>query len=137
MKIITKIVCVFLLLQKSLYAQNAELTSLQHVVRWVSEANFPNYTTDPEVKDSIFNIAGRALKKRFKVQNVTMPAYIDYDYINGFGKANIHKPGFSSSVADFSVSILSSITRATVGFSVLWKMEIVVGQKGQTVFSKK
>ncbi len=86
MKIITKIVCVFLLLQKSLYAQNAELRSLQHVVRWVSEANFPNYTADPEVKDSIFNITTRALKNRFKVQNVTMPAYIDYDYINGFGK---------------------------------------------------
>jgi hypothetical protein len=114
-------------------AQQVALTSLQHVVRWVSLGQFPDYINQPSVQQTVLNVTGEALKKKFNTTEVQIPGAVDYRYISGFSRGSLQKP---SSGEGYRVSLMSYLTRATVGFAVLWKMEVQVQQGGNTVFQK-
>jgi len=118
------------------HAQNVEVTSFQHAVRWVSESNFPNYLQEKDAQDSVLSTVEQCLRQQYHAEIIHLPATIDYRYISSFGKANLKKPRQDGS-SDFKVGVFSFLTRATVGYAVLWKMEVVVQQKGQTVFEHK
>jgi hypothetical protein len=115
-------------------AQDIHVSSIQHVVRWVSETNFPDYTTDLRVQEVMRNATAEALKRIYKVESIQLPARVEYKYISGFGKASLNKPGNSNG---YNVSVLSYITRANVGYSVFWKMEVLVQQNGKAIYSKQ
>jgi len=135
----TSIVSLFLFIINSpgaCYAQTVEVASFQHAVRWVSESNFPNYLQEKDAQDSVLSTVEQCLKQQYHAETIHLPAVIDYRYISSFGKANLKKPRQDGS-PDFKVGVLSFLTRATVGYAVLWKMEVVVQQKDQTVFENK
>jgi len=134
---VRKILFLLLLCGINLFSASQEMhvSSIQHVVRWVSESNFPDYTRDLRVQEVILNATAEALQKKFKTKTVLLPERVEYKYISGFGKATLNKPGNNSN--GYNVSVLSWITRATVGYAVLWKMEIMVQQNGKNIFSKE
>ena len=126
------ILCVYRLI---VYSQEVHVSSIQHVVRWVSESNFPNYTSDLRVQEKMRNATAVALQKKFKAETILLPERVDYKYISGFGKAAILKPDNKRN--GYNVSVLSWITRASVGYAVLWKMQVLVQKDGKNVFSKQ
>src|SRR4051812_22882962 len=116
-----KLLLAQLMFSIGLAAQNIQLSSFQQTERWISQTNFPRYTSDKNISDSILAYTGEALKKRLNAPNVVVPSQIDYDYINMFGKPKMKDP--SGGANDFKVSILSFITRATVGYAIEWHMQ--------------
>lgn len=126
---------IFCILNLCSASQEVNVTSIQHVVRWVSESNFPNYTWDLRVQEQMLNATAKALQKKYKTESVLLPERVEYKYISGFGKASLNKPANNSN--GYNVSVLSWITRATAGYAVLWKMEVMVQQNGKTIFSKQ
>ena len=70
-------------------AQTVNLSSFQHTQRWVSEYNFPVYTNEKNVQDSIFAFTSSSLKNKLNAKQVNLPEKIEYDYIGGFGKAKM------------------------------------------------
>jgi len=117
-------------------AQTVEVTSFQHAVRWLSESNFPNYIQEKDALDSVMSVVQQCLQQQYHAEVIHLPAAIDYRYINGFGKASLKMPKQDGS-EDFKIGIFSFLTRATVGYAVLWKMEVVVQQNGHTIFENK
>ncbi|MBA2330502.1 MAG: hypothetical protein H0V91_12900 [Flavisolibacter sp.] len=132
-----KILFLLLLCGINLFSASQEIhvSSIQHVVRWVSESNFPNYTWDLRVQEVMRNATSEALQKKFNTDAVFLPERVEYKYISGFGKASLYKPVNNSN--GYNVSVLSWITRVTVGYAVLWKMEIMVQQNGKNIFFKE
>ena len=118
-------------------AQTVNLSSFQHTQRWVSEYNFPVYTNEKNVQDSIFAFTSSSLKNKLNAKQVNLPEKIEYDYIGGFGKAKMKNIKTDGPANDFELSILSFITRATAGFAIEWHMETRILQNGQTIFSNK
>ena len=113
--------------------QSVEVTSFQHVLRWLSESNFPNYMQEKDAQDSVLSAVTQCLRQRYHTEAIHLPADIDYRYINTFGKASLKMPRQDDS-GDFKIGIFSFLTRATIGFAVLWKMEVVVQQNRHTIF---
>lgn len=89
-----KILFLLLLCGINLFSASQEMhvSSIQHVVRWVSESNFPNYTWDLRVQEVMRNATSEALQKKFNTDAVFLPERIEYKYISGFGKASLYKP---------------------------------------------
>jgi hypothetical protein len=134
---VRKILFLLLLCGINLFSASQEMhvSSIQHVVRWVSESNFPDYTRDLRVQEVILNATAEALQKIFKTGTVLLPERVEYKYISGFGKASLYKPVNNSN--GFNGSVLSYITRANVGYAVFWKMEVMVQQNGKAVYLKQ
>jgi len=135
----TCIVCLLLFIvytPGSCHAQTVEVTSFQHAVRWLSESNFPNYVQEKDAQDSVMSVVQQCLRQQYHAEVIRLPPTINYRYIGSFGKANLKMPKQDGS-EDFKVAVLSFLTRATVGYAVLWKMDAVVLQKGHTVFENK
>jgi hypothetical protein len=130
-----KLLFIHLLLSIGIAAQNIQLSSFQQTERWISQANFPHYTSDKTFSDSILAYAGEALRKKLNATNVVLPSQIDYDYITMFGKPKIKNP--SGAGNDFQVSILSFITRATAGYAIEWHMQAEIQQSGKNILSRK
>ena len=118
-------------------AQTVNLSSFQHTQRWVSAYNFPVYTNEKNVQDSIFAFTSSSLKNKLNAKQVNLPEKIEYDYIGGFGKAKMKNIKTDGPANDFELSILSFITRATAGFAIEWHMETRILQNGQRIFSNK
>jgi hypothetical protein len=118
-------------------AQEVNVNSFQHVVRWVSEANLPRYITDETVQEEVLSHCSGLLRDRFKVEKVNMPSKVDVQYIQYFGKAKLQAPKGSGAAGVTDVSILSFVTRATTSMAVLWHMEVKAVSEGKLIFEKK
>lgn len=119
-----------------LYSQEVRVNAFQHYIRWVNEVNLPRYIKEKDIQDSVMQYASYLLSKRFGDAKVTMPASIDVDYIEVFGKAKM-APMKTAQAGEIQVNIMSFLTRATVGFGVNWSMEVVANQDGKTIYQKK
>ncbi len=137
MLLIRRILCTGLILI-SLFAsgQQVNLSSFQHELRWLDEDRFPPLLLDGAIRDSLFGIAGRTLQQKFGAAAYSAPEQVDYKLNSaGFGKLKMMPPAASSNPNHYQAAILSLLTRATVGFDVLWQLKIEVRQGGKKVFS--
>ena len=116
-------------------AQSAQVVQLEHTQRWLTEYNFPNFLNDPFVEESLRNGILNSLSQIFPNRNIILPAHFDYRQITWFGKTKAKFPKTSSS--DYQVAITSAITRATVGYSVLWKMQVQIKQNKKILMEKE
>ena len=119
------------------FPQTATIQSFEHTARWISEDNFPNYTSNKYSKDTILLVTSEALKRKFNLKEVVIPNEISYKYFGGFGKPKIKTPENPTVSGDFNVAFLSFITRDTYNYKVYWNMEITVQQNGGTSYSNK
>lgn len=103
-------------------AQNINITSFQHSIRWLDEGSFPPYVKSDSVKDALLNAAASGLSNHFNSIVVTKPSTVEYKNIKMFGKPVIKEPAASSRAGDFQVSLFSFLTRATTGMDVFWMM---------------
>lgn len=135
MRLLAVLLC--LIAYNSLPAQQLNLTSLQHEVRWLDEVRFPPYVKDPTISKEILNFTSSALAKKFNVTPGKIPGQIDYKFIAMFGKPRFSPPAGSDNPNDHQASILSFITRATSGTEVYWEMKAEVKQNGKTIYSRE
>lgn len=135
MKKLSQFIIVFLLSINSL-AQQAEVVTFRHDLRWVDESKFPNYLLVNEVHDAIFKTVEQEVSNYLKLSTLKMPEEVSYKIINGFGKQKLTMPE-ANPANDYEVGIFSFITRTTVGFGVLWKFNIVIKKKDRIVFQKE
>jgi len=118
------------------YSQHAEVVVFRHDMRWVDETKFPNYFLMDGVRDSIYNATEKEIGNYLKVSTIKFPEEVSYKIINGFGNQKINMPK-STLGNDYEIGIYSFITRATVGFSVLWKFNIVIKKNNQELLKKE
>jgi hypothetical protein len=127
----------FLGLSQPVSAQQLNLTSLQHELRWLDESRFQPFVKDPVISDSLLEYAAAALAHKFNTATYSRPEQISYRVINMFGKPKIKPPGEGTNEKDYQVSMLSLLTRATTGFEVFWQMKVEVSQKGKIVYQRE
>ena len=125
-----------ILLSISGNTQNTEVVVFRHDLRWVDETRFPNYFLMDEVRDSIYTATKYEISNYLNVSGIKFPEDVSYKIINGFGNQKVTMPKTTSG-NDYEIGIYSFITRATVGFSVLWKFNIVIKKKDKIVFKKE
>jgi len=118
-------------------AQEVRVHSFQHAIRWVSEANLPRYIQEDWAQDSVKAYSEVLLKNLFHAESVSMPDKIEVSFIELFGKGKLKEPPKTNEPGKVDVSILSFMTRATVGFGVLWHMEMMAVKEGNVVYRKK
>jgi hypothetical protein len=126
-----------LTLYKTVPAQNLNLTSFQHEMRWLDETRFPPVVKYPAVSDSLLEYAAFTLARKFNAENYSRPEQIDYRLIDMFGKPKMKSPNQTVKEKDFQASILSFLTRATSGNEVYWQMKVEVRQQGKTVYHRE
>lgn len=126
----------WLLLSFTVYSQKAEIVVFSHDLRWVDETKFPNYFLSNVVQDSIFKSTRQEITNYLKLTDIELPDSVSYKIINGFGNQKIKMPK-ANPYNDYEVGIFSFITRATVGFSVLWKFNIVIKNKDKVILKKE
>ena len=117
-------------------AQVINLKWMQHAFRWLSTGSFPEYITKKSTQDSILYYTAIELKKHFKSDTVSLPEKIGYREITMFGNAKISEPEQSANENDIDVSILSFLTRATTGFAVKFKMQVIAKSHGEVIYSR-
>jgi len=118
------------------FAQQSEIVVFKHELRWVDENKFPNYFLSEEVRESIFSATEHEIVNYLKLMKIKLPENVSYKIINGFGKQKIKMPK-SNSKNDYEVGIFSFITRGTVGYSILWKFNLVIKKKGKVILKKE
>jgi hypothetical protein len=118
------------------YAQQAEIVVFRHDLRWVDETKFPNYFLSDEVRDTIFNATQQEITNYLKLTEIKLPENVSYKIINGFGNQKVKMPK-ANPENDYEVGIYSFITRGTVGFSILWKFNIVIKKMGKVILTKE
>jgi hypothetical protein len=118
-------------------AQQLNLTSLQHELRWLDEMTFPPLVKDSAFSQQLLQHAASALSRKFKTDSSTIPRHVNYRTIDMFGKPRMLTPAAPPHPDDYQASLLSFITRATAGFDVYWQMKVEVQQHGKTVYSKE
>lgn len=116
-------------------AQPVEISSFQHVVRWVYESNFPPFVIHENVSDILVKAAAGEAAKHFNTISVDRLPSIEYRYIRGFGKAEIKNPQSFENDNHYHVAIFSFLTRATTGYKVNWNLKAVASKNGEVVFS--
>jgi hypothetical protein len=127
----------YLCLYFPLAAQQVNLTSIQHGVRWLDEVRFPPHVKNPGVSSNIMTHTVSALSKKFNVDAGTIPPEIDYKLIMMFGKTRLTPPARSSNAKDYQASVLSLITRATSGTDIFWEMKTEVRQNENVIYSRE
>lgn len=118
------------------YGQEAEIVVFRHDLRWVDETNFPNYFLIEDIKDSIFEATHEEIAKYLNLKEIKFPENVSYEIINGFGNQKLKMPK-SIPENDFEVGIFSFITKATVGFPVFWKINLIIKEKGKVILKKE
>ncbi len=126
----------WLLFSFSGYSQSAEIVVFRHDLRWVDEIKFPNYFLSDAVQDSIFNITKQEITNYLKLADIKLPQNVSYKIIDGFGNQKIKMPKANPD-NDYEVGIYSFISRATVGFSVLWKFNIIIKKRDKVILKKE
>ncbi len=117
----------------SAQGQSAKVVQLEHSLRWASELNFPNFLYDASFEESLLDEIGDRLSEKLEVTDIQFPAHVDYHLISMFGKTKIKSPKSSGT----QIAIASSISRATVGFFMLWRMHVVIKKNGKTIVDKE
>ncbi len=130
------LITIALLLFQISNGQNARVLLVKHELRWTDETRFPNYFLFSDLRDSIFDDTRKELIKRLQVEDVTFPGQVEYRIINGTGNQKKEMPAATSAERP-EIGIFSFITRATVGFTMYWKLSIIVRQNGQTIISNE
>ena len=123
-----------LLIQFSLFGQTATVVQLEHSLRWQTEDNFPKFLDDQEFERSLMAEIDERLRNYLQSTEITWPEHFDYRLISGFGKTKVKMP--KPSAADFDIAIVSSITRGTTNYKVLWNMNVVIKKKKETMLDK-
>jgi len=123
------------LLNLPVLAQSVQVVQLEHSLRWVTEYNFPYYLDDPLIEESVKNGILISLPQILPNRDITLPAHFNYRVISWFGKTKVRFPKTSSS--DYQVAITSAITRATVGYAVLWNMQIQIKQNKRVLMERE
>ncbi|MBD0831612.1 hypothetical protein [Aestuariibaculum sediminum] len=118
------------------YAQQAEIVVFRHDLRWVDETKFPNFFLYDEVRDTIFNATKHELSHYLGLTEIKLPENVSYKIINGFGNQKVKLPK-TNPKNDYEVGIYSFITRGTVGYSILWKFNIVIKKAGKEILAKE
>lgn len=118
------------------FAQQAEIVDFRHDLRWLDEARFPNYFLQEEVRDTIFNVTKQEIANYLGLTEVKLPEDVSYKIFTWFGKQRAKMPK-GNPENDYEVGIYSFITRATVGYSVLWNFNIVIKKKGKVILTKE
>lgn len=117
-------------------AQEVQVVTFTHTMRWLNESNFPNYFLLPDLRDSVKADIKRNMIQQFSVTNVRFPEKVGYQIITGFGK-----PKNSSSVTKYSsgydLEIYSFLTRATSGYAVFWSVKIILHKEGKIIHEKE
>jgi hypothetical protein len=135
MKTISFIIATFLL-STTCIAQSAKVIVFKHELRWTDETKFPNYFLIPELRDAIFNETRLELMNYLKVPDVKLPEDVEYQIMNGFGKQKVELPN-SASGSDPVIGIFSFITRATSGYAIFWKLNIIIKQNSKIILQKE
>jgi hypothetical protein len=135
MRLLAAILCICLCYSST--AQQLNLTSLQHEVRWLDEIRFPPFVKDPVISKDLLANATATLSRKLNVEPGTMPVQVDYKLINMFGKPRPVSPAKSADPNHYQASVLSFITRATNGFEVFWEMKAEIRQNGKVIFSRE
>lgn len=130
------LITIALLLFQISNGQNARVLLVKHELRWTNETRFPNYFLYTDIRDSIFNDTRMELIKILQTEDVTFPGQVEYRIIPGKGNQTAEMPAATSTDGP-EIGIFSFITRATVGFAMYWKMNIIVRENGKTVISKE
>jgi hypothetical protein len=132
----TSITILLILISAISFAQNAQVVVFKHELRWTDETKFPNYFLYQDIRDSIFKDTKLELMKYLKVNEVVLPKDVSYKIFNGFGKQKVEMPKMVSN-KDFEIGIFSFITRATYGFGMLWKFNIIIKQNNKIILQKE
>lgn len=133
----TLAMCTLLLLIAPLvHAQEAQVTTFKHTLRWLEDSGFPNYFIDHSTRGLIWEEISETLKNHLEVEHVVLPEKVDYKIITGFGKPK-NEPSAKKNDNGFSIDIFSVLTRATTGVAVFWSVEVVVKDMGRVVQQKK
>jgi hypothetical protein len=135
MRLLAVIFC--LCIYYSSTAQQVNLTSLHHEVRWLDEASFPPFAKDSVISRNMLAYTSSALSRKLNVNPGTIPRQVEYKLINMFGKPRFVSAANSANPNDYQASILSFITRATTGYEVFWEMKAEIRQNGKTIFSRE
>lgn len=130
------LVILMLFIHWAAIAQTVNITSFQHVIRWVDEGRFPPYVTNEQVAGEILDAAALSVSNHFISTTVTRPAKLDYRNIKGFGKPSLKDPETDQS-GNLQVSVLSFITRATTGMDVSWTVSVIAKKNGKTVYTRE
>lgn len=131
----TQLLISFLLVHITAMSQNMQIVQFDHTLRWLSEENFPNYISEPEIVNELYYAFETRLKQKTGAAEVVFPESPAYRVISGFGKSKIKMP--KSGVSDLDVAIISDITRGTTNYKVFWKVSVVIRQGKQTIVSKE
>lgn len=134
-----KILCllvVILSVENITSAQIPQVVVFNHTLRWTDEVKFPNYFLQPEIRDSVFNNTKTELMRWFSVTDLKFPEDIIYSFIQGTGKQKTSMPEATSG-NNPEIGIFSFITRATVGFGMLWKFKIIIRQNNKILLERE
>jgi hypothetical protein len=115
--------------------KKGQVVFMEHSIRWMSESNFPYYLKFPDVENEIMQGINKSFATKFGYTFGDNSYKIDYRVIDMFGKAKLKWPKQMIKGTD-EVAILSSMTRNTTGFGILWKMEINIRNGANVIFSK-
>ncbi len=130
------LITVALCLSQISFGQNARVLLVKHELRWTDETRFPNYFLYTDLRDSIFSDTRQELIKKLQATDVAFPEKVEYKIINGFANQKVEMPA-STSPEGPEIGIFSFITRATSGYAMYWKMNIVIKNNGQTIKSNE
>lgn len=118
-------------------AQALQVTSFQHELRWLDESQFPPLVKDDAVASAVMKAAARLLQQKLNATSYSLPPQIDYRKIDMFGKPKMKDVGTPADGNDYTVSILSFITRHTTNMTVLWQLKVDVKQRGKSIYSRE
>ncbi|MGB8491960.1 MAG: hypothetical protein WCE64_12960 [Bacteroidales bacterium] len=117
-------------------AQIPQVVVFNHTLRWTDEVKFPNYFLQPEIRDSVFNNTKAELMTWLSVTDIKFPDDIQYSFIPGFGKNKSIMPE-NTTGDNTEIGIFSFITRATVGYGMLWNFKIIIRQNKKILLEKE
>jgi hypothetical protein len=116
--------------------KKGQIVFMEHSIRWIDESNFPYYLKFPDVENEIMQGINKSFTTKFGYKLGENSYKIDYRVIDMFGKAKLKWPKQMIKGTD-EVAILSSMTRTTIGFGILWKMQINIRNGANVIFSKE
>jgi hypothetical protein len=125
-----------MLITELLVAQEANVITFNHTLRWLNESNFPNYFIEKNTRDSIYSDVRKNLEKILNVTEVELPEKVEYKIIAGFGKPK-NEPEAGVVPEGDIVDIFSVITRTTTGFAVYWSVHVIIRNNGKTILDKE
>lgn len=117
-------------------AQEVQVVTFTHTLRWLNESNFPNYFLLSDLRDSVKADIKRNMIQQFNATNVGFPEKVGYQIITGFGKPR-NNPSVTKYSSGYDLEIYSFLTRATSGYAVFWSVKIILRKEGKIIHEKE